>query len=123
MSLGQKYNFKNFLEGLLNKSNGDSQKSFMDFLKNLGQKYRNTGQPIKIIDAYKEDGVFIFFLEDHSKWKIEATIKPPSWDWSQGEVVVVTGSRGGGGRMELYNIKNTSLEDEALCIFQGFMEE
>lgn len=123
MSLGQKYNFKNLFEGLINKSKGDSQKSFMDFLKSLGQKYRNTGKPIKIIDVYKEDGCFIFFLEDHSKWKIETTIKPPSWDWSRWDEIIVTGSRGGSGRMELYNIRNTSLEDEALCIFQGFMKE
>jgi endonuclease YncB( thermonuclease family) len=43
--------------------------------------------------------------------------------WSRGDEIVVTGSRGGSGRMELYNIRNTSLEDESLCIFQGFMKQ
>lgn len=122
MSLGQGNNFKDFFGGLINKSKRDSQKSFMDFLKNLGQKYRNTGKQIKIIDVSKEAGCFIFFLEDYSKWKIETTIKPPSLEWSRGDEVIVTGSRGGFERMELYSIRNTSLDDEALCIFQGFME-
>lgn len=123
MSLGHKNNFKEFFKGLINKSKGNSQKSFMDFLKHLGQKYRNTGKAIKIIDVSNEDGCFIFFLEDYSKWKIEATIKPPSMKWSRGDKIVVAGSRGGFERMELYHIRNTSLEDESFCIFQGFMEQ
>jgi hypothetical protein len=61
LSLGHKNNFKEFFKGLINKSKGDSQKSFMDFLKSLGQKYRNTGKPIKIIDVTTKMVVLFFF--------------------------------------------------------------
>lgn len=119
--IGNDEGFKNFFKGIIHKSKGGSQNSFMGLLKRLGQKYKNTNTPIKIVDVDKAEGSFI--LEDYSKWQFEITIKPPSFNWSQGDEVIVTGSRGGSDRMEIYNIRNTSLNDESLCIFKGFMEK
>lgn len=108
----------------MKKKSNASQKSLWDFLKdgrrNLGQKYRNTGKPIKIIDVNKEDGGFT--LEDYSQWKPDSFFRARIYYWSRGDEVIVTASQGG-WRMELYNVRNISLDDESLCTFHGFLEE
>lgn len=119
--IGKKGDFRKYIEGLLSKSKANSQGSFLSFIKRLGQRYKNTGVPLKIMDVNQGDDSFV--LEDYSRWKMAGLFKPPKWVWSRGDEVIVTGSRGGTERAEVYNIRNTSLEDEALCVFQGFVRE
>ena len=114
--------FKKFFDGLLKKkSTGDSQKSFLDFLKHLRHRYKNTGNPIKI--RHIEEDCSYMVLEDDSQWKVSHFLKPQPIYWSPGETVVVYAGRGGGSGVELYSIKNFAMKDDAHWTFHGFLEE
>lgn len=116
---GKTENFKKFLGELIKKKpEGNSQKSFFDFLKGLRSKYENTGNQIKI--AHIERDCSYMVLEDNSQWSLTHTFEPRQIYWSRGETIIVYHER---DRGKLFNIRNLDTEEDVAWKFHGFLEE
>ena len=117
--LGQSGKLKQIFDDLLKKKpNEGSPKSFWGFLKNLTQKYKNTGNEVKILHIERDCSYMI--LEDNSQWRLAYTFEPRQIYWSRGENVIVYHGR---DRGRLFNIRNLSMGEDVEWKFHGYLEE